>query len=298
MLMNSCIAAAVLAFGAAQTGASPIAVPPPEILAENNIPFHGFDPSKWTASYPMEKREAEAQWGTANPDGSVPSSFMQAVNKWQQSKSGKDNHNNNNNNGPPNFWERDASVAANPDGTLPPNSIEALSRWESLYGFPGEKRGAVPPFGAWPGKSRPEQSQRKIKNWKAQVGHPVKAKRAADQELSVPKNPIFLTPLNGEPRPLMIQRREAEAEAGAEAEAQVFSGLPSASYFKHWQEALSKNNHMTNDKNDKRQWNAGPPPPQNNYISIPASSWAAAMKQQSSDKGGQRGSSSNKDFGQ
>lgn len=34
MLMNSYIAAAVLAFCASQTGAAPVAVPPPELLAE------------------------------------------------------------------------------------------------------------------------------------------------------------------------------------------------------------------------------------------------------------------------
>ncbi|KAM3414073.1 hypothetical protein BST61_g10733 [Cercospora zeina] len=299
MLMNSYIAAAVLAFGAAQTGARPIAVPPRELLAENNIPLHGVDPSKWSPSYAMEKREAEAQWGSANADGSVPSSFMQAVNKWQQNKGGNKN---NNNKWPPIFWRRDASVAADTDGSLPPHSIEALGRRESLNGLPGEKRDAVP-FSVWP-----ELSQRTDKKWKARLGHPVKERRAADREHHVPKNPIFLAPMNDkraadkepddarqpifyttkneEPRPLMIQRREAEAEA--EAEAQVFSSLPPASYFKNWQAAISKDIHETGGKNDKRQWTGGSPigpPPTNSYISIPASFWASAMEQQQSSKG-------------
>ncbi|CAK1366937.1 hypothetical protein CB0940_10293 [Cercospora beticola] len=336
MLMNSYIAAAVLAFCAAQTGAAPVAVPPPELLAEKNIAFQGFDPSTWTPA----KRDAEAQWNTANKDGSVPDSFMQAVNKWQKAKNSGSSSKSNND-------KRDAGLfVANPDGTLPQKSQEALERWNKQ--FLGQKRdalsvavgpdGYVPPevqeqLDRWDGRPSEEkrnalsvavdpetgaispEAQEQLDRWNRQFGYPAKekrdalsvavdpetgsispesqaaldrwnkqfgypAKRAAEEQSkqNLPQGPGVLDLKNGEYRPLMIQRREAEAEA----EPQVFSGLPSASWFKNYKAQQSKKNKKNNGK---REAVAGPSSSgKSNYISIPANAWAAALKKQ---KGGE-----------
>ncbi|PPJ58246.1 hypothetical protein CBER1_08264 [Cercospora berteroae] len=273
MLMNSCIAAAVLAFCAAQTGAAPVAVPPPELLAEKNIASQGFDPSTWTPA----KRDAEAQWNTANADGSVPDSFMQAVNKWQKAKNGGSSSSKSKND------KRDAGLfVANPDGTLPQKSEEALERWNKQ--FLGQKRDALSvAVDPKTGSISPE-SQAALDRWNKQFGYPAEEKRDAEEESkqNLPQGPGVLDLNNGEYRPLMIQRREAEAEA----DPQVFSGLPSANWFKQYKAAQSKKN-KNNNNNGKREaeaeaWSSSSG--KSNYISIPANAWAAALKKQ---KGGE-----------
>lgn len=226
---------------------------------------------------------------------------MQAVNKWQKAKNSGSSSSKSNND------KRDAGLfVANPDGSLPPKSQEALERWNKQFG--GQKRdalsvavgpdGYIPPevqeqVDRWDGRPGEEkrdalsvavdpetgrispEAQEQLDRWNKQFGYP--AKRAAEEESkqNLPQGPGVLDLKNGEYRPLMIQRREAEADP------QVFSGLPSASWFKNYKAQQSKKNKK---KNGKRGAEAEAGSGKSSYISIPANAWAAALKKQ---KGGE-----------